>query len=332
MSARTAFVTGSTGFLGITLTQELVEEGWRVLAFHRPSSDTTELKKLDSVDFAVGDVTEYGSVLRATPEGVDAVFHAAGSVGFLDPSQEKMQFETNVTGTRNVITAAREKNVGRVIYTSSVLTYDYTKVRRVDENSPRHENCRFNYVKSKYLGDLEVERGLKQGLDVVFIHPSAIFGAYDRDTWSKMFREIASGLRVPAAPPGGASVCHMREVARTHVSAFERGRTGHHYILGGPDKSIREIADAIARLLGRPGPVLNIPGWLFRSLGWCEYKVSKLLGREPMVTPSMAEMLCLTILCSSAKAERELGYRPASLETMVEDCYRWMLSEKLLPS
>jgi nucleoside-diphosphate-sugar epimerase len=332
MSVGTAFVTGSTGFLGITLTQELVNEGWRVVAFHRPSSDITELEKLDSVSFETGDVTDYDSVLRAMPETSDAVFHAAGSVGFYEPSQERIQYETNVTGTRNVVTAAQEKKVGRVIYTSSVLTYDYTQVRRVDESTPPYTNCHFSYVNSKYLGDLEAEKAVEAGLDVVFIHPSIIFGAHDRETWSKMFREIAGGLRVPAMPPGGASVCHMREVARAHVSAFERGRRGHHYVLGGPDKTFREIAGAIATLIGQPGPRWSIPGWLFRSLGWVEYRISKILGREPMVTPAMAEMLCLTVLCSSAKAERELGYRPASLETMLEDCYQWMRSENMMPS
>jgi nucleoside-diphosphate-sugar epimerase len=284
------------------------------------------------VRYAVGDVTEYEGVLAAIPEGTDAVFHAAGSVGFLDPSQEEMQWRTNVVGTRNVISAAEEKNVDRVIYTSSVLTYDFSLGRRIDESTPRYANCHFNYVNSKYLGDLEAEKALERGVDVVFMHPSAIFGAYDRDTWSKMFREIARGLRVPAAPPGGASVCHMREVARAHVSAYERGRRGHHYIMGGPDKSIREIADEIAKLVDGPGPLLNIPGWLFRSFGWCEYRISKLLGREPMMTPPMAEMLCLTVLCSSEKAERELGYHQASLEAMLEDCYQWMVREEMLPS
>ena len=326
-----AFVTGSTGFLGIHLLQELSREGWEVVAFHRPTSDLSDLRGLPGVTFAVGDVRDDDSVLRAMPEGVDAVFHAAASVGFLRPGDERQQYEINVAGTRHVAAAALGKRARRFIHTSSVLTYDFDDGGRVTEGSPATKRTGCAYIHSKHLADLETERAVRQGLDAVFVHPSAIFGAYDKATWSKMFREIHRGLHIPAAPPGAASVCHMRKVAQAHLGAFHRGRRGEHYILGGPDVSIKDIALEIARILHRPGPRFVVPGWLFRVFGRIEYRISSLLGVEPMVTPSLADILCDTVLCSSDKAIRELGYEPSSLREMLLDCHQWMLATGLLP-
>jgi nucleoside-diphosphate-sugar epimerase len=327
-----AFVTGATGFLGIHLVQLLCQEGWEVFAFHRQNSDLSELKKLRGITYLVGDVTDKESVANAMPEAIDAVFHAAGSVGFLEPKKEKLQYHVNELGTRNVVEVALAKRARRFVYTSTILTYEFTSGRRITEASPPNTSSAYAYAHSKYLAECEVEQGVRRGLDAVFIHPSAIFGAYDKSTWSKMFREIQRGLRVPFAPPGEASVCHMRKVAEAHLRAFERGRTGEHYVLGGVDVDYLELSRSIARILKRPGPFFVLPGPLFRLIGRCEYRVSTLLGREPMLTPPMADILCEKIVCDSSKAVSELNYAPSSLQTMLQDCYDWMVSADMLPA
>lgn len=330
MSKRTAFVTGSTGFLGITLTQELVNAGWEVVAFHRPSSELKELKLLSSVRYAVGDITDADSVLAGLPEQVDAVFHTAGSVGFFEPGEDTRQYQINVIGTRNVVEAALEKKSRRFIHTSTILTYDYLSGHTVDESTPPNSDSKYSYISSKYQGDLEVENAAQRGLDAVILHPSVIFGAYDRTGWSQLFREISRGPRVPLAPPGRANVCHMREVARAHISAFDKGRTGEHYILGGPETSFREMIDAIAAILQKPGPKFTAPAGLFRFLCRLDNITAPWLNRKPMVTQAEGEILCETCVCSTDKAIRELDYHPAPLETMLEDCYAWMKREDLL--
>jgi dihydroflavonol-4-reductase len=325
-----AFITGATGFLGIHLVHELAAAGWDLTIFHRKGSDLTELLKIGGLNYAIGDVRDKESLERAMPEGLDAVFHAAGSVGFLDPKVEASQYEINELGARNVVEVATRKKPRRIIYTSTVLTYDWSG--RIDERSPPNTSSKYAYVHSKYLAELEMEKGSSSGLDIVYIHPSAIFGAHDKATWSKMFREIQRGLNVPAAPPGRATFCHMRKVAAVHLAAFHRGRKGEHYVLGGVDASYLEIARKIAALLVRPGPRLVIPGLLFRIAGRVEYRLSTWLGKEPMLTPHMADILCEDILCSSQKAVDELGYAPSSLDTMLIDCYQWMVREKMLPA
>jgi dihydroflavonol-4-reductase len=326
-----AFVTGPTGFLGITLIKELVSQGWDVVAFHRPTSDLSDLRHIQRVTYVIGDVRDKESVRRAMPAGIDAVFHTAGSVGFLKEEDEKEQYDINELGTRNVVETAVEQRIGRFIDTSTVLTYDYSGGKRVTEKSSPNASPKFAYIHSKYLGELEVEKAVAQGLDAVFLHPAAIFGAYDKATWSKMFREIHRGLRVPLAPPGAASLCHMRKVAEAHVSAFHKGRKGEHYLLGGTDATMMEISRKIAEILGRPAPFVVVPALLFKLLGRIEYRFSSFLGKEPMLTPPMADILCETVYCDSRKAIEELGYAPSSLETMLMDCYQWMVSVQMLP-
>jgi dihydroflavonol-4-reductase len=326
-----AFVTGSTGFLGTHLLQELAAGHWDIWAFHRATSDLSALHAGAGLNSCVGDVRDRESVRRAMPEGVDAVFHAAGSVGFLRPEDEKEQYEVNVRGTRHVVEAALEKKVGRFIYTSTVLTYDFRDGTRLTEAAPANTASRSAYIHSKYLAEREVEQAARAGLDVVFLHPSAILGAHDKSTWSKIFREVHRGLRIPAAPPGAASFCHMRKVAQAHVNAFHRGRKGEHYLLGGADATMKEVATKVAEILGRPGPWGTLPGFLFRLLGRLEYGLSTYLGKEPMVTPALADILCEKVLCDSSKAIAELGYEPSSLDTMLMDCYQWLVEANLLP-
>ncbi len=327
-----AFVTGSTGFLGIHLLQELSNAGWEVIAFHRATSDLSDVRAIPRISYAVGDVLDKASIQRAMPEHVDAVFHAAGSVGFLKPGDEREQYAVNLEGTRNVVEVAIEKKVGRFIETSTVLTYDFSHGRRVTESSPRNAGIQYAYIHSKYLAELEVEKGILKGLDAVVLHPSAIFGAYDKATWSKVFREVQRGLHIPFAPPMRANLCHMRKVAQTHLTAFHKGRRCEHYILGGPEATMMEIATEIGKLLQRRGPLFVLPAPIFKCLGQIEYRLSTLLGKEPMVTPSMAEILCDVVLCDSSKAIHELDYDPSSLQVMLQDCYAWMVQARLLPA
>jgi len=326
-----AFITGATGFLGIHLLRELSNEGWEIIALHRPTSDLTDVQDIPGVRFVVGDVTDVQSLRDGMPEGVDAVYHAAGLVGVLNPRDEHQRYGVNQIGTRNVVETALEKRAKRFIYTSTVLTYNFHTGDRVTEKTGPNTDTHEVYIHSKYLADLEVERGVSRGLDAVFLHPSAVFGAYDKATWSKMFREIQRGLPLPVAPPGGASVCHMAPVAKAHLSAFHRGGRGEHYILSGPDATWLEVGQVIARILDRPLPRYVLPVWLFRLYGRLEYLISRLSGRKPAFTPQVADLLCDTVLSDSSKAIRELGYQPSSLEDMLLDCYRWMVDVGLLP-
>lgn len=325
-----AFITGGTGFLGTHLVHALDAAGWEIIALHRPKSDLTELRKCRSVKLFLGDITDVESLRRAIPEGVDAVFHCAGSVGNLPHSKENSRYLVNQTGTKNVVEVCKEKKVGRVIYTTTVLTYDYRACQPLTDKAPRNLWSKDAYIHSKRLADEEMDKGLSEGLDIVYMHPSALFGAYDKDTWSKMFREVKRGLPTPFAPPLTFSASHARPVAKSHVVAFEKGTRGAHYLLGGPDVSMLEVLQEVAKLLGVKGPSVSLPGFLFKIYGWSEFLISSMIGREPMLTPHTIHIFCETIHCDSSKAIRELGYQSTTLNEMLTDCYRWMVENKMI--
>lgn len=325
-----AFITGGTGFLGTHLIQELDAAGCEIIALHRPKSDLTELKKCKKVSFVLGDVTDIESLRRGMPETVDAVFHCAGSVGNLPHSQENSRYIVNQTGTRNVVDVCKEKKVGRIIYTTTVLTYDYRACQPLTDQAPRNLWSNDAYIKSKRLADEEMDKGLAAGLDIVYMHPSALFGSYDKDTWSKMFREVKRGLPTPFAPPLTFSASHARPVAKAHVSAFKNGKRGGHYLLGGPDVSMLEVLQEVAKLLNTKGPTISIPGFLFKIYGWSEFLISSMIGREPMLTPHTIHIFCEKVHCDSSKAIADLGYASTTLSEMLLDCYQWMQKNKLI--
>ncbi len=326
---RTAFVTGATGFLGLNLIGHLTGLGWKVIALHRPSSDLTYLRRFP-VQRVEGCVEQADALERAMPDGVDVVFHAAADVSFWSRHRER-QFRTNVDGTRHIVAAALRRGVKRLIYTSTTGVYGFQHAPFDETAAHRGRGCWFHYMHTKALAEEEVRRGIDRGLAAVLLNPANIVGAYDRHNWARLFQLAAQG-RMPRVPPGRGSFCHVAAVAQAHVAAVDRGRTGENYILGGADAPFREVVGIISELLGQdgvprtmPAPVLRAAG---RVLGW----VSHLTRREPLVTPESAAFLSANLVCCSDKAVRELGYQPAPLRTMLEDCHRWLVAEGHLPA
>jgi nucleoside-diphosphate-sugar epimerase len=323
----TAFVTGSTGFLGLNLVARLTELGWTVFALHRPQSNLTYLKRFP-VRLVEG-VIEDGPLLeRVMPDGVDVVFHTAADVSFWSGHKAR-QTRTNVDGTCNTVAAALRRGVRRFVHTSSTSVYGFPAAP-FDESAPHAgRGSWFHYMHTKALAEEEVRRGIARGLDAVMLNPANIVGPYDLNNWSRLIRLTAEG-RMSRVPPGRASFCHVAEVARAHVTAVERGRTGENYILGGADASFVEVVRTMGEIIGREVKARAVRAMLLRGaarvLGWA----SRLSRREPFVTLESAALLSADLTCRSDKAVRELGYRATPLRTMLEDCYRWMVAEGLV--
>jgi nucleoside-diphosphate-sugar epimerase len=327
VAARGAFVTGGTGFLGLNLIGQLVDAGWNVVAFDREPSTAAHLERL-GVALVEGDVTDPVACERAMPEHVDAVFHLASDTGHWKLGDER-QTRVNVDGTHVIVVASLKRNVGRLIYTSSMAAYGFQPGRVTEKSRSTALKSRINYFRTKRLAELEVHRGIGQGLDAVIVNPSNIIGPLDRSGWSRFFGLIDRG-RLPGVPPGRASFCHVEEVARAHLAAYERGRRGHHYLLGGADATFLEVVQQIGKLLGRKVPRRTTPAFLSRVIGRLSLWGSYITRNEPDLTPEKAALLSADLVCSSEKAERELGYRTVPLSTMLSDCHRWMLGEGLL--
>lgn len=325
---KTAFVTGATGFVGLNLVEELLAQGWRVIALHRRDSDLEYLRRLP-VARAVGDVTDAPSVRRAMPQDVDAVFHVAGDTS-LWSQRNAEQDRVNVDGTRNLVGAALERHARRFVHTSSISAYGLQR-GRIDERAPQLGGVSpVNYQRSKYLAEEAVRAGLARGLDAVILNPAGILGRYDTRNYARLVLMVASGT-LPGVPPGSLSFCDGREVARAHVAAAERGRTGENYLLGGTDASFLELVREIGAALGKPVPRRATPAWVLRALGTMGAVRGALTGKAPVVSPEAARMATRDVFCDCAKAKRELGFRVVPLKEMVRDCVEWLRAEGLLP-
>lgn len=326
--AKTAFVTGSTGFVGLNLIEELHAQGWDIVALHRATSDVAPLARFPRLTRVFGDVTDQRTLRSVIPREIDCVFHVAGNTSLWNRTHVE-QIKVNVRGTRNVVRAALEARVKRFVHTSSIVAYGIHGGTITEDTPTRASTEGINYVRSKALAEREVRKGISAGLPAVILNPSNIIGPYDTSSWSRMFRLVRQG-RLPAMPPGGGSFCHSREVARAHVAAAERGRVGANYLLGGAQASYVGLVREIARLLGlRRKPLSVHPRWL-QAYATVEEWAAPLFGREPDITRDAVALLSENLYCSSRRAQQELGYEPRELETMLRDCRDWLYEAGLL--
>ena len=325
---RTAFVTGATGFVGLNLVEELLAQGWRVIALHRKDSDLKYLRRLPAVR-AVGDVTDAASVRRAMPQDVDAVFHVAGDTG-LWSQRDAEQERINVGGTRNVVGAALERRARRFVHTSSISAYGLHRIRIDEGAEQRGASSRVGYERSKFRAEEAVRAGIERGLDAVILNPAGIVGRYDTRGYARFVTLVASG-RLPGVPPGSRSLCCARDVARAHIAAAERGRKGENYLLGGTDASYLDLVREIGAALGRRVPSRPTPAWALRALGAFGALQSALTGKRPTLTPEVVRMVTADVTCDCTKAMAELGYRAVPLGEMVRECVDWLAAEGLLP-
>lgn len=324
---RTAYVTGSSGFLGLNLVEQLVLRGWRVVALHRAGSELKYLRQL-AAERVEGDIGDRASLAHTLPRNVDAVFHVAGSTNLWSRGNAE-QDRVNIEGTRNVVDAALAAGARRLVHTSTISVYGLQS-GRIDESAAQlGRDSWINYQRSKFLAEEEVRAGAARGLHAVIMNPSSIIGRYDRASWARMILLIHAG-KLPGVPPGAVSFCHAGEVARAHIAAAERGTRGANYLLGGTDASFLELVRAIGAELGKPVPARATPAWLLRTLAAAGGALASVTGRQPTLTPETAALVSRSLQCDCSKAMRELGFQAVPLRTMVEESCRWLRQEGFL--
>ena len=326
-----ALVTGATGFVGAAVARALERAGWQVRVLVRSGSDRSNLSPM-AVEVAEGDLADLGSLERAL-EGCTGLFHVAADyrLGARDPTQ---LYRTNVDGTRNILHAARTAGVARVVYTSSVATIGIPP-----DGSPGEERTPVDlshmighYKRSKYLAE-EVARDAARalGMSVVIVNPSTPIGPGDiRPTpTGQLVLDAASG-RMPAYVDTGLNIVHVDDVAAGHLLAYERGKAGERYILGGEDMTLQTILAQIARLVGRRPPRVRLPYAAVLPVAYLAEAFAKLSGRSGRVTLEGVRMSRKRMFFSSGKAVSELGYHWRPPTDAFEDALRWFRERGLL--
>lgn len=324
MSEKTAFVTGGTGFLGLNLVEQLVAQGWHVTALHRRSSDLRHLSAL-AVDLVEGDILDPGSLTDAIPKGVFAVFHLAADTSVWS-RRNRQQTRLNVEGTRSVARAALSAGARRFVHTSTWMTYGLEQGDLSEDSPQLGGRSWINYSRSKFLAEEEVRAAAADGLNIVILNPAHLMGRYDQHGWARLIIDLRKHW-LPGVPPGAGSFSHAQEVAKAHIAAAERGKAGENYLLGGATASFLEVFRTIGDITGWPVPARALPAWAFRLAGRLNAGWAGLSGSEPLITPEAAEIVAAHARVVSNRAQAELGYRAASLRTMIEDCYGWLRAE-----
>jgi dihydroflavonol-4-reductase len=325
-----ALVTGATGFVGAAVARGLLDARWQVRALARKGSDRRNLRGLD-VEVCEGDLNDADSLQRAI-EGCEGLFHVAADyrLGAPDPSQ---LYRANVEGTRNVLDAARRSGVRRAVYTSSVATIGIPADGTPgDEQSPNSlENMIGHYKRSKYLAEEVAREAARSGMSVVIVSPSTPVGPGDvKPTPTGQLVLDAAAGRMPAYVDTGLNIVHVDDVANGHLLAYERGKAGERYILGGQDMSLREILGVIAALVGRAPPRLRLPYGVVLPIAYLAEGIARLSGRSGRITLEGVRMSRKRMYFSSAKAARDLGYTARPAVQAFEDAIRWFRDNGLL--
>ena len=322
-----AFVTGSTGFIGLNLIEQLTAADWNVVALHRQNSDLSHLLRFN-VHRVIGDIVDPAAVERAMPEKVDAVFHTAADLSSWSRNNER-QTQNNIVGTHNVVTAALKKRARRFVHTSTSSVYGLISAS-VDETAPQlGRGSWLNYVHTKTLAEEEVRKGIEDGLDAVILNPCHVIGRYDRHNWSRLIL-LAARDALPRLPPGSGSFCHSGEVARAHIAAVFKGQTGENYLLAGADATFADVVATASQLLGGSFETRIVPAPVLRIGATCLNWVSHFTGKEPLITPEGAALVSIDARFRSDKAIKTLNYRPVPLREMLADCCEWLVKEGLL--
>ncbi|HKX28792.1 MAG TPA: hopanoid-associated sugar epimerase [Blastocatellia bacterium] len=319
-----AFVTGATGFIGANLARALLADGYQVRALVRPGSDRRNLAGL-TVELVEGDLDDR-SKLTEQVAGCEVVFHVAAHYSLWVRDREEI-YRVNVTGTENLLAAARRVGAKRFVHTSSVAAIGVPPPQTSGNEETRTalERLVSDYKKSKFLAEQCARQAAGEGQDVVIVNPSTPVGPYDikpTPTGEIIVRFLQG--RMPAYVHTGLNLIDVEDVARGHILAWQKGRTGDRYILGHRNLTLKEILEMLSRITGRPAPRWAIPHFIPLALAYADEMVlARYFHKTPQLSWYSVRMSQHAMYYDSSKAVRELGLPQSPIEKALEKAVRW---------
>lgn len=319
-----ALVSGASGFIGANLVRTLLRKGVAVRALVRRNSSLGNLTGLE-IELASGDLTDFSSLKKAC-QGCDLLFHTAAHYDFW-ASDPQIFYQVNVEGTKNILIAALEAKIPKIVYTSTVGTIRYPD----DPNRPSDENCfacekdlRNDYKRSKFQAEQVAFRFAKEGLPVVIVNPSAPIGAFDikPTPTGKMILDFLKG-RVPAYLETGLNIIDVEDVAEGHWLAAQKGKVGERYILGNANLSLKEIYERLAKLSAQKPPRIRIPYALAFGTACLSEGLAKIKGGRPKIALAAVKMARHYMYFDSGKAIQELGLPQTPVEIAFAKAVEW---------
>ena len=316
-----AFVTGGTGFIGSNLIRLLLSQGYQVKALVRPNSTLNNLDGLP-IEIVQGDLLDRD--LAEKMQSCTVLFHVAALYSLWQKDKQKLH-QANVLGTRNILSAAVYAGIDRTVYTSSVAAIGTGKGEIVNEtHQSRPEELIGEYKKSKYWAEQEAVEAVKRGQDIVIVNPSSPIGPGDikpTPTGEIILRFLKK--RMPVYVETGLNFIDVRDVAKGHLLALERGKTGERYILGNQNLSLKQFLDILAEVTGQKAPAIKVPYWLPLTVAYLEEYCLSPFGRNPSVPLDGVRMSRQPMYYDVTKAQKELGLPSSSLYQAITDAVDW---------
>ncbi len=315
-----AFVTGATGFIGANLVRLLLQEDYRVRVLVRPTSDRRNLAGLP-VEVVEGGFADPD--LAKKIKDCEVLFHVGAYYSLWQRDREQL-YRDNVVGTRQVLAAARLAGVKRTVYTSSVAAIGVGD-KPVDEThqSPV-ASLVGHYKKSKYYAEQEAQQAAREGQDVVIVNPSTPIGAWDlkpTPTGEIVLRFLRR--QMPVYLETGLNFVYVGDVARGHLQALERGRSGERYILGHENLTLKALLDQLQDITGLPSPNWSLPAWLPLGAAWVDEKILARMGKSPSIPVDGVRMAHQYMYYDCHKAKQELNLPQTPLPIALREAVHW---------
>jgi dihydroflavonol-4-reductase len=317
-------VTGSTGFLGSAILRELLDDGREVKLLVRKDANTANIDGLD-VEIAYGDLRDFES-LQSALNGCNILYHTAAYYSLWDRDQ-KLIYDINLEGTRRILEASQKKDLEKIVYTSTVGCIGLN-----EDSTPANENTFFNkntlsnhYKKSKYQAEQIALQFARNGLPIVIVNPSTPVGPRDikPTPTGKIILDFLNH-KMPAYIDTGLNLIDVKDCARGHILAEQKGISGERYILGNQNMTLFDILITLEKVTGLKAPRIKMPFWVALSAGWvCEMVSNHLTGKPPAVPLAGVKMAKYFMYFDSSKAVQKLGLEQNPVEKALRESVNW---------
>jgi len=329
-------VTGASGLVGSHLLIRLLGEGENVRALYRNQESIDRTKKnfelhgadtmtlFDKIDWAKGDVTDIMSMEDAF-EGVSYVYHCAALVSF-KKSEKELLFKTNIEGTRNLVNVCLKRDIKKLCHVSSTAAIGKAFEQDLaNEELPwKKEKNTSNYSISKYHAEMEVWRGIEEGLNAVIVNPSIILGPADWGRGSaELFNKVWKGLKYYTL--GKNAFVDVRDVVSCMISLTRSDISGERYLVCSENLTYQQLFTMIAKYLGKPAPTVQIKAWFLNIVWRLELARAFVFRKSPLVTKEMAQSSMSTRTYDNDKISEALNFKFISVEESIKDTAKLFL-------
>jgi len=319
------FITGGTGFIGQKLAKNLADEGNQVVALIRSKSKAKDLEHAN-ISFVEGDLFTI-SALEVGMHETDEVYHLAAFASVW--AKDNTFAEVNIKGTLNILNAAKKKGVKKILVTSTAGVIGPAIDGPVNEETPRQVDFFTDYESTKYESEQKIQEYVANGQHVVIVNPTRVYGPGPlnvSNSVTKLIKQYTEGKWkfIPGDGMSTGNYVFVDDVINGHILAMERGLAGERYLLGGEDATYHELFDTIASIGGKRHKLYKMPLGVLLTFGKIQLFLAETFGRQPLITPGWVRKYLYKWSVSSAKAEKELGYRITPLNEGVRKTVDWL--------